>query len=74
MTFTRRFISGLALAPWRALFGASARRRRTKCRIGFQKYGNLILPRQRMAGKEAEPARNKVEWKEFPSGPPLLEH
>jgi sulfonate transport system substrate-binding protein len=43
-------------------------------RVGFQKYGNLIL----LKGKgwletKLAPLGFKVEWKEFPSGPPLLE-
>jgi sulfonate transport system substrate-binding protein len=43
-------------------------------RIGFQKYGNLILLKGR-GGLESKlaPLGFKVEWKEFPSGPPLLE-
>jgi len=42
--------------------------------IGFQKYGNLILLKGR-GGLESRlaPLGYKVEWKEFPSGPPLLE-
>jgi sulfonate transport system substrate-binding protein len=42
--------------------------------IGFQKYGNLILLKGR-GGLESKlaPLGFKVEWKEFPSGPPLLE-
>jgi sulfonate transport system substrate-binding protein len=43
-------------------------------RVGFQKYGNLILlkGKGRLETKLA-PLGFKVEWKEFPSGPPLLE-
>ena len=43
-------------------------------RIGFQKYGNLILLKGK-GGLERKlaPLGYKVEWKEFPSGPPLLE-
>jgi sulfonate transport system substrate-binding protein len=42
--------------------------------IGFQKYGNLILLKGR-GGLESRlaPLGYKIEWKEFPSGPPLLE-
>jgi sulfonate transport system substrate-binding protein len=42
--------------------------------IGYQKYGNLILLKGRggLEGKLA-PLGYRVEWKEFPSGPPLLE-
>ena len=43
-------------------------------RIGFQKYGNLVV----LKGKgglddRLGPLGLRVEWKEFPSGPPLLE-
>ncbi len=42
--------------------------------IGFQKYGNLILLKNK-GGLESRLAALGlgVEWKEFPSGPPLLE-
>ena len=42
--------------------------------IGFQKYGNLILLKGHggLDGKLA-PLGFRVAWKEFPSGPPLLE-
>jgi sulfonate transport system substrate-binding protein len=42
--------------------------------IGFQKYGNLILLKGK-GGLESRlaPLGYKLEWKEFPSGPPLLE-
>lgn len=42
--------------------------------IGYQKYGNLILLKGR-GGLESKlaPLGYKIEWKEFPSGPPLLE-
>lgn len=42
--------------------------------IGFQKYGNLILLKGR-GGLESRlaPLGFKVEWREFQSGPPLME-
>jgi sulfonate transport system substrate-binding protein len=42
--------------------------------VGFQKYGNLILLKGH-GGLESRlaPLGFKVEWREFPSGPPLLE-
>lgn len=42
--------------------------------IGYQKYGNLILLKGR-GGLESKlaPFGFKVEWREFQSGPPLLE-
>jgi len=43
-------------------------------RIGFQKYGNLILLKGKGdLEKKLAPLGYRVEWKEFPSGPPLLE-
>jgi len=43
-------------------------------RVGFQKYGNLILLKGKGGlEKKLAPLGFKVEWKEFPSGPPLLE-
>jgi sulfonate transport system substrate-binding protein len=43
-------------------------------RVGFQKYGNLILLKGKGdLEKKLAPLGYTVEWKEFPSGPPLLE-
>jgi sulfonate transport system substrate-binding protein len=43
-------------------------------RIGFQKYGKLVLLKSRgtLEGK-LKPLGYKISWTEFPSGPPLLE-
>src|ERR1700744_5138123 len=43
-------------------------------RIGFQKYGKLVLLKGRgtLEGK-LKPLGYKVSWTDFPSGPPLLE-
>ena len=43
-------------------------------RIGYQKYGNLLLLKQH-GGLDArlKPLGYTVEWSEFPSGPPILE-
>ncbi len=43
-------------------------------RIGYQKYGNLLLLKQH-GGLDArlKPLGYGVEWSEFPSGPPILE-
>ncbi|RYC31254.1 aliphatic sulfonate ABC transporter substrate-binding protein [Lichenibacterium minor] len=43
-------------------------------RIGFQKYGNLLLLKQH-GGLDArlKPLGYAAEWSEFPSGPPILE-
>ena len=52
------------------LAGAADRR----VRIGYQKYGNLLLLKQH-GGLDAKlrPLGAVVEWSEFPSGPPILE-
>jgi sulfonate transport system substrate-binding protein len=43
-------------------------------RVGYQKYGNIILLKGKGGlEKKLAPLGFKVEWKEFPSGPPLLE-
>lgn len=43
-------------------------------RVGYQKYGNLILLKGKgTLERKLAPLGFKVEWKEFPSGPPLLE-
>jgi sulfonate transport system substrate-binding protein len=43
-------------------------------RIGYQKYGNFILLKATGALKKKLAAQGfTVEWREFPSGPPLLE-
>src|SRR6202163_2041148 len=43
-------------------------------RIGFQKYGKLVLLRSKGTLEEKlKAAGYKVVWTEFPSGPPLLE-
>lgn len=43
-------------------------------RIGFQKYGTLILLKAKGAlEQKLEPLGYKIAWTEFPSGPPLLE-
>ena len=43
-------------------------------RIGFQKYGKLVLLKSKGTLEEKlKVAGYKVVWTEFPSGPPLLE-
>ncbi|BAT61909.1 putative aliphatic sulfonates-binding protein precursor [Variibacter gotjawalensis] len=43
-------------------------------RVGFQKYGNVILLKGKGSlEKKLAPLGYRVEWKEFPSGPPLIE-
>ena len=75
MAFARRLVGGLAVAVLATMISASGLQAQDKVmRIGFQKYGNLIL----LKGKgwlenKLAPLGYRVEWKEFPSGPPLLE-
>lgn len=74
----RNFLGTAALAALLAFLqlGTDARADETAhvVRIGYQKYGNFILLKgtgeleQKLA-----PIGVKVEWTEFPSGPPLLE-
>lgn len=43
-------------------------------RIGFQKYGKLVLLKSKgTLDEKLKPLGYKVAWTEFPSGPPLLE-
>jgi sulfonate transport system substrate-binding protein len=57
-----------------ALLTTTAEAQDKTVRIGFQKYGKLVLLKGKgtLEGKLAS-LGYKVEWKEFPSGPPLLE-
>ena len=56
------------------LAGAPAQAQDKTVRIGFQKYGKLVLLKAKgtLEAKLA-PLGYKVDWKEFPSGPALLE-
>ena len=55
-----------ALGPARAAGGS--------VRVGYQKYGALVLLKARGGLETAlKPLGYSVEWSEFPSGPPLLE-
>jgi sulfonate transport system substrate-binding protein len=70
-----RFVVALAVVGLAAgLWGGAARAQEKVVRIGFQKYGKLILLKSKGALEEAlKPLGFKVAWTEFPSGPPLLE-
>lgn len=60
-----------SLAPWQAARAQGAAR---KLRIGYQKYGNLILLKGRgTLEKRLTPLGASVEWSEFPAGPQLME-
>jgi sulfonate transport system substrate-binding protein len=75
MSFTRRGLGALALgAVTLGLTAASASAEDKVIRIGYQKYGNVILLK---AKGTLEPKLKaigyNVTWAEFPFGPPLLE-
>ncbi len=63
--------SAASLAPWQSARAQSATR---KLRIGYQKYGNLILLKGRgTLEKRLGSLGATVEWLEFPAGPQLME-
>ena len=78
MTEFRKFLRGAALARGLrrlpAIVQLPAQAADQVVRIGYQKYGNFILLKGTGALDKTLAARGfKVEWTEFPSGPPLLE-
>ncbi|MDE1150632.1 MAG: sulfonate ABC transporter substrate-binding protein [Azospirillaceae bacterium] len=61
----------ICLAPW---LGIDAHAAEKPVRIGYQKYGTLVLLKE--SGKLDEQLKAQgitVEWREFPGGPQLLE-
>jgi sulfonate transport system substrate-binding protein len=70
----RTVLGGLVIAASLAFLPAAAEAADQVIRIGFQKYGNLILLKGKGdLEKRLAPLGFKVVWTEFPSGPPLLE-
>ena len=75
MRWFQRVIAAAVLSMSTVAAGVGASYGQDKVvRIGFQKYGKLVL----LKGKgsleaKLEPLGYKVAWTEFPSGPPLLE-
>jgi sulfonate transport system substrate-binding protein len=68
MALVAAFLTVQIVSPW------SARAADHVVRIGYQKYGNFILLKGTGALDKTLAAQGvKVEWTEFPSGPPLLE-
>lgn len=64
--------AGLGLAA--ALRLRPARAAGAPVRVGYQKYGSLVLLKGRGALERAlRPLGREVAWSEFPSGPPLME-
>jgi sulfonate transport system substrate-binding protein len=75
MSLTRRTFGGAAVAAMTIVATTGASQAQEKVvRVGFQKYGNLILLKGKGdLEKKLAPLGYRVEWKEFPSGPPLIE-
>ena len=70
MRFLRTALTAALILAAPSLAGAADR----TVRIGYQKYGNLLLLKQH-GGLDARlrPLGYRAEWSEFPSGPPILE-
>jgi sulfonate transport system substrate-binding protein len=75
MRWFKRIIAVAVLSMSTALAGVGASYGQDKTvRIGFQKYGKLVLLKSKGSLEEKlKAAGYKVVWTEFPSGPPLLE-
>jgi sulfonate transport system substrate-binding protein len=70
-----RYLTKIALAASIALSAVTASHADEKVvRIGFQKYGTLILLKAKgLLEEKLKPQGYTVEWTEFPGGPQLLE-
>jgi sulfonate transport system substrate-binding protein len=75
MRWLERLVATAALSMSIALAGVGASYGQDKVvRIGFQKYGKLVLLKSKGTLEDKlRAAGYKVVWTEFPSGPPLLE-
>src|SRR4030088_3075881 len=75
MRWLERLVATALLSMSIALAGVGASYSQDKVvRIGFQKYGKLVLLKSKGTLEEKlKAAGYKVVWTEFPSGPPLLE-
>src|SRR3979409_2228267 len=75
MRWFKRVVAIAVLSMSTALAGVGASYGQDKVvRIGFQKYGKLVLLKSKGTLEEKlKTAGYKVVWTEFPSGPPLLE-
>jgi sulfonate transport system substrate-binding protein len=70
----RSFASTMGAAVAAALTCGPSRAADPVIRIGFQKYGTLLLLKAKgVLERKLAPLGCKVAWTEFPSGPPLLE-
>ena len=67
-------IAGLALSGTAALWNGRALAEEKTLRIGYQKYGTLVLLKEKGTLEGAlKPLGFAVAWTEFPGGPQLLE-
>jgi sulfonate transport system substrate-binding protein len=75
MRWFERLVAVAVLSMSTALAGVGATYGQEKVvRIGFQKYGKLVLLKSKGTLEDKlKAAGYKVVWTEFPSGPPLLE-
>src|SRR6201994_1823963 len=75
MRWLNRMIAAAVLSMTTVVAGVGASYGQDKVvRIGFQKYGKLVLLKGKGSLEEKlKPLGYKVSWTEFPSGPPLLE-
>jgi sulfonate transport system substrate-binding protein len=75
MRWLKRAIAVAVLSMTTALAGVGASYGQDKVvRIGFQKYGKLVLLKSKGSLEDRlKAAGYRVVWTEFPSGPPLLE-
>ena len=75
MRWFERLVAVAVLSMSTALAGVGATYGQEKVvRIGFQKYGKLVLLKSKGTLEDKLKAIGyKVVWTEFPSGPPLLE-
>jgi sulfonate transport system substrate-binding protein len=75
MTIFAKIVAGLTLAALATGLAPAVSQAQDKVvHIGFQKYGNVILLKGTGAlEKKLALLGFRVEWKEFPSGPPLIE-
>jgi sulfonate transport system substrate-binding protein len=66
--------AAVAFSPVASLFAGSASAQENVVRIGFQKYGKVVLPKSKGSLEPKLKALGfGVKWVEFPAGPALLE-
>ncbi|KTS37874.1 ABC transporter substrate-binding protein [Methylobacterium indicum] len=74
MTLTRRSFATGTAATLAALATGSPARADRVLRVGYQKYGTMLLLKARGSLDTAlKPLGFRAEWREFPGGPQLLE-